>query len=73
MTTKLLESLFEKASALPAEVQDMLAGQWMAELEDERQWDEKFAASQDAVDTLAERALRRHQQGKTVAKGWDEL
>jgi len=29
--------------------------------------------SGDALDTLAERALRRHQEGKSIPKGIDEL
>lgn len=73
MTTKLLETLYEKAATLPPAMQDMFARQWLAELEDERRWDESFAKSADALDTLAEQALREHQQGKTIAKGIDEI
>ena len=73
MTTKLLESVFEKAASLPPATQDSLARQWLAELEDDQKWDESFARSADAIDTLAERALREHQQGKTIAKGMDEI
>jgi len=72
MTTK-LESVFQKAAALSPELQDTLANQWLAELEDEQRWDEAFAKSADAIDTLAERAIREHQQGKTISKGIDEL
>jgi hypothetical protein len=73
MTTKLLESLFEKVAALPPALQDDLARQWLDELEDERRWDNSFANSQEALDTLAQRALRRHREGKTIPKGIDEL
>jgi hypothetical protein len=72
MTTK-LEAAFKKASALPPEIQDMIAEQLLADLEDEHRWDESFAESQDSLDVLAQRALRLHQEGKTVCKGFDEL
>jgi len=73
MTTKLLDSLFQRAAALPPEMQDTLARQWLDELEDERRWDETFANSQDELELLAERARREHQEGRTIPKGWDEL
>ena len=62
MTTKLLDSLIKKAAALPPETQDLLARQWLEELEEERGWDESFAKSSDAIDTLAKRALREHRE-----------
>jgi hypothetical protein len=73
MTTKLLESVFQKASALPPALQDDLARQWLAELDDEQRWDEKFQRTAETIDSLAEEALREHQQQKTVAKGMDDL
>ena len=73
MTTKLLETLIQKASVLPPEHQDRLAEQWLAELEDDQCWDDSFAKSADLLDSLAEEAIRNHEQGKTIAKGIDEL
>jgi len=73
MTTKLLDSLFQKASALPPALQDDLARQWLAELDDEGLWDEKFAGTPDVIDNLAEQALREHAAGKSVNKGMDEI
>ncbi|HEY4330270.1 MAG TPA: hypothetical protein VGN88_11085 [Phycisphaerae bacterium] len=73
MTTKLLESVFQKAANLPPNLQDELARQWLAEMDDEQHWDQQFSQSADAIDTLAERALREHAQGKTLSKGIDEL
>lgn len=73
MTTKSLQSLIEKANALPADLQERLAKQWLAELEDEQVWDDEFARSQDILDAMAERALKNHRDGKTIAKGWDEI
>jgi hypothetical protein len=75
MTTKLLDTLFEKVSAMDPEVQDQLAKQWLEELEDEAKWDETFASpkSQQLLEKLAKKALEDHREGKTIAKGWDEL
>ena len=73
MTTRLLESVFQKASNLPPEQQDGLARQWLAEMEDQERWDRRFAETADVIDTLAEQALREHAQGKTISKGIDEL
>ena len=72
MTTK-LEAAFKKAAALSPELQDQLAEQWLAELEDEQLWDEKFSRSQDMLESMAREALDNYRNGKTVAKGWDEL
>ena len=72
MTTK-LEAAFKKAAALPPELQDLLAEQWLAELEDEQLWDEKFSRSQDMLESMARKALDNYRNGKTVAKGWDEI
>ncbi len=72
MTAK-LETAFKRVSALPPEEQDMIADQLLAELEDERRWDEAFANSQDVLEKLAAEALEDHRQGKTIANGIDEL
>ena len=73
MTTKTLQSLIDKATALPAELQDQFAKEWLAELEDDQLWDEKFARSAHVIDSLAEKALEARKQGKTIKKGIDEL
>jgi hypothetical protein len=73
MTTELLRSLIDKASALPEEVQERFARQWLTELEDEQLWDEQFGKSQGALEEMARKALEEHHAGKTVAKGWDEV
>jgi hypothetical protein len=73
MTTKLLDSVFQKAAGLPLEKQDMLARQWLDKLEEECRWNEGFAKSQDKLDIRAEHARREHAQGRTISRGWDEL
>jgi hypothetical protein len=72
MTAK-LEAAFKKAAELSPELQDMIAEQILADIEDEQRWDQTFATSQDALKILAERALRNRKEGKTIEMGWDEL
>lgn len=45
--TDLLRLALSRVEALPAETQDAIATRLIAELEDERRWDERFAATSD--------------------------
>ena len=57
--TKLLERAFSEAAALPEAEQDALAARILAEIEDERGWDRRFAATSDAQwDKMAAKARR---------------
>jgi hypothetical protein len=66
MTTKALQSLIDKATALSPDLQEQFAQQWLAELEDEQLWDEKFAGSQDLLEKMAKDALENFRNGKTA-------
>jgi hypothetical protein len=72
MTTK-LEAVFKKAATLPVALQDSLAEGWLAELQDEELWNEKFAKSQHALEQMAKQAVDNYRAGKSVAKGWDKI
>ncbi len=63
--TKLLEQAFNEASKLPKEEQDSLARLLLAEFASERQWNETFAKSRDALAKLADEALAEFDAGKT--------
>jgi LPS sulfotransferase NodH len=63
--TKLLEKALEKISSLPQEEQDAIAGQILAELEDEAGWAKRFAAHGDKLRRLAYEALAEHGKGET--------
>lgn len=63
--TTLLKEAFERASALPPEEQDAVARILMAELEDEAQWADAFARSQDALAKLADETLAEFVAGDT--------
>jgi hypothetical protein len=63
--TTLLKKAFDAASSLPPERQDVIARLVLAEIEDEKRWDEAFAASQDKLADMAAEAIAEHKAGKT--------
>ena len=71
--TALLDKLFEKASALPLELQDMLAKEFLQEIEWEHRWEKTLGKSQDVLDKLTEKAMQEYESGQTEEMGFDEL
>jgi len=63
--TAVMEKLIEATRKLPASDQDQYAARWLAELEDDRKWDESFAESQDVLERMANEALAEHRAGST--------
>ena len=63
--TARLQQAFTEISKLPPKEQDALANWLLAELKSERQWDKRFAKSQDALSQLAAEALAEHRKGET--------
>lgn len=63
--TDLLKKAFEAVSALPPERQDAVAKMILAEIEDEKRWDEAFSGSQDKLAAMADEAIAEHKAGKT--------
>jgi hypothetical protein len=63
--TELLERAIAKVKGLPATEQDAIAAMILEELEDERQWDDAFARSQDALAKLAGVAMQEYRSGET--------
>ena len=55
--TQALARAFAEASKLPDDEQDWVAQWFLAELADERAWEESFARSPVALSTLADQAL----------------
>ena len=72
MTTA-LEKAFAKAARLPAQTQNQLASQLLADIADESKWDQTLAKSQNLLDKMAQKAVRAHKAGKTHPVGFDEL
>ena len=63
--TSLLKKAFDAASSLPADRRDAIAKLVLAEIEDEKRWDEAFAGSQDKLADMAAEAIAEHKAGKT--------
>ena len=71
--TVLLQEVFEKASALPEEQQDVLAREFLQEIEWENRWDKTLEKSQNTLDKMTEKAMRAYESGETEEMGFDEL
>jgi hypothetical protein len=71
--TNLLTQAFQKASALPENLQDELAAELIEEIEWESRWDKTLDQSQDKIDQLAQKALEEYRSGKTKEMGFDQL
>lgn len=60
-----LEYAFAEAAKLPPEEQEALARWILEELASEKQWQERFAASQKLLARLADEALNEYHTGMT--------
>jgi hypothetical protein len=65
--TELLRRAVAEVEKLPAKEQDAIAARLLAEIEDERQWDERFASTtDDQWDRLVAGVRREVAEGGTV-------
>ena len=71
--TKLLQQAFDEATKLSEKEQNALAALLLSEIDSERQWDEAFAGSQEALLRLAQEALVEHRAGLTQDLDPDQL
>ena len=71
--TELLEKALAEVSKLSAAEQDAIAALILETLEDERQWEEAFAASQDKLAKLAEKVREDIRAGRVRETGFDGL
>ena len=60
-----IKKAFDAASSLPTDRQDAIAKLILAEIEDEKRWDEAFAGSQDKLADMAAEAITENNRGKT--------
>ena len=70
--TKALKDAFKEAEKLPEREQDQLAAAIRAEIEVERAWEARLAASGSALGALADEALAEHRSGRTLPLDPDE-
>ena len=71
--TPLLKKVLDEVYKLRPEEQDAIAAVILAELEDERQWQEAFAESQDKLAQLARKVRADIKAGRIKNMGIDEL
>lgn len=71
--TKLLQQAIAEVEKLPEAAQDMIASLILAEIDDERRWDEQFAKSHDQLARLVAKALDEHRAGLTIPLDPDRL
>lgn len=71
--TELMEKAVSELQKLPETEQDRVAEWLLAEIEDERQWDEAFANSSDVLEKLALEALEELRAGRTKPLNPDQL
>lgn len=71
--TVLLDKAIAAVQQLAPDQQDAIAAFILEEIADNEQWERSFAASQDMLARLAERARAAKRAGKSARQGWDEL
>lgn len=71
--SQLLEHAVAEVRKLPDEEQDAIAALILDEIEDDRRWEEAFAASPSKLAALAARAAKQVRAGQCRAAGFDEL
>ena len=73
--TQLLQKAFSEAQKLSEELQDELAQQLLADIENELKWQETLAdpdTNFDIIRQMAQEALEEDQEGKTEEKGFGD-
>jgi len=71
--TTLLESAFEKISALPEMEQNIYAKNLLEEIESEKKWDSSFSESEDILSQMADSALEDFKNNDTKPLTQDQL
>ena len=71
--TTLLETAFEKVSALPEIEQNIYAKNLLDEIESEKRWDSAFSESEDVLGQMADSALEDLKNNDTKLLNQDQL
>jgi hypothetical protein len=64
--SKLLDEAYAIAKKLPEEEQEAIGALLLAEIEDNRRWDELLAQPSEVIERMANQALEDHRLGRTV-------
>ena len=71
--TTLLETAFEKISALPEMEQNIYAKNLLDEIESEKKWDSSFSESEDLLSQMADSALKDLENSDTEPLTQEQL
>jgi hypothetical protein len=64
--TNLLDEAYAAAKKLPEDEQEAIGAMLLAEIEDNRRWDELLAQPSEVIERMADRALEHHRLGLTL-------
>ncbi|MEB3277567.1 MAG: hypothetical protein VKK42_01420 [Lyngbya sp.] len=76
MSSAAIKDLVEMVEALPSEVQKQVVEhlrEYIADLQDEQQWDASFSRTQSALMEAARLAKQEKAEGKAKAMDYDQL
>lgn len=76
MSSAAIKDLVEMVEALPSELQERVVEhlrEYIADLQDEQQWDESFSRTQSALVAAARRAKQDRAAGKATAMDYEQL
>jgi hypothetical protein len=65
--------VFDEIQKMPIEEQERYAQWILAEIEDDRKWDQKFAETRDEIEILGQQAMEQHRAGLTEDLDPDNL
>jgi hypothetical protein len=71
--SQLLDQAVERVRKLSDADQEAIAAIILAEIEDDRRWEDSFSRSPDKLKALADRAAEQVREGKCRTAGFDEL
>ena len=71
--TTLLETAFEKISALPEIEQNIYAKNLLEEIDAEKKWDSSFSESEDLLSQMADDGLEDYRKNNTKPLTQDQL
>ncbi|HEV7485955.1 MAG TPA: hypothetical protein VGQ65_09750 [Thermoanaerobaculia bacterium] len=64
--TNLLDEAYAAAKKLPEEEQQAIGAVLLAEIEDNRRWDELLAQPSEVIERMADQALEHYRLGRTL-------
>jgi len=64
--SKLLDEAYAIAKKLPEDEQEAIGAVLLAEIEDNRRWDELLAQPSEVIERMVDRALENHRLGRTL-------